>query len=85
MAELAKINPPELAQVKQLLVQVLLQCHTMENDRIPRKILKELIFLVSKVVMKEFCESPEDCPFLTQLIDLFAQSDYSQVLTRLLV
>ena len=83
--QLAEISPQELSQVKQFLATTLAQSNSMNASETPRKILKEIIFVVSKVTVKEFMQDAENSPFLQSLVEAFGSQPYSQVTTRLMV
>jgi hypothetical protein len=75
--QLAQINPEELCQVKQTLMNILAASSSMAGSETPRKIIKEIIFVVSKVTVKEFMQDAENCPFLHSLVNAYSEKPYS--------
>lgn len=66
---LKSINNPELNQVKIALLEFLVSQPNMNGAAsCPRKIIKEVVFLVSKIIIQEFMNNQEDCELMIALL-----------------
>lgn len=70
---LAQVSPQELQFVKAKLLEVLLQLPGMAGvPEFPRKIIKQIIFILTRVVVQEFMSMDEESTFLQNIIVHFS-------------